>query len=122
VKALAEECKIKGSIHIVLNFFQDIGEVVYFGREEDPDGKLLKENIILDPQWLVDLFRTIITHINCEEQHAVYIKSWWRLKEEGILEERLADRLWKDVGVSKEFLFEIMNKFYLICEKVFSEK
>ncbi|XP_033112179.1 uncharacterized protein LOC117113057 [Anneissia japonica] len=122
VKALAEECKIKGSIHIVLNFFQDIGEVVYFGREEDPDGNLLKENIILDPQWLVDLFRTVITHINFDEQHADYKNSWRRLKEEGILQERLADRLWKDVGVSKEFLFEIMNQFYLICEKMCSEK
>ncbi|XP_033099390.1 uncharacterized protein LOC117103038 isoform X2 [Anneissia japonica] len=122
VKALAEECKIKGSVHIVLNFFQDIGEVVYFGREEDPDGNLLKENIILDPQWLVDLFRTIITHINFDEQHADYKDSWRRLKKEGILQERLADRLWKDVGVSKEFLFEIMKKFYLICEKIRSEK
>lgn len=41
----------------VLSFYHDLGVLVYFGG----DDVTLRNTVILNPAWLVDMFRRIIT-------------------------------------------------------------
>ena len=46
---------------IVLQFYHDVGTIIYFGSEKDTQRKALKDIVIYDPQWLIDIFRKVIT-------------------------------------------------------------
>ena len=43
---------------------------------------------------------------------------WRRLKEEGILEDRLIDHVWKDFMPQKPALLALMEKFDLLCPRI----
>ena len=58
----------------VLHFLHNMGTIIYFGTDEDTAGasqSSLKHLVILDIQWLIDVFRTIITVKPNENQVSV---------------------------------------------------
>ncbi|CAG2209597.1 unnamed protein product [Mytilus edulis] len=72
-----------------LEYFHDIGSVIYFDEEN------LKEHVILDPKWLIDAFRCLVTDkIENIIQSSV---DWQTLKENGELTPKLIDLLFKKV-------------------------
>ena len=54
----------------VLRFLHDLGTIIYFGSEENEqaDGESLGSLVILDPQWLIDIFKRVITVKPNEDQ------------------------------------------------------
>ena len=48
----------------LLHFYHDMGVIIYFGDRSEN----LKNLVILDPQWLVDVFRKVITVVDDDDQ------------------------------------------------------
>ena len=96
----------------VLNFLHDQRILIHF---DSPP--LLNDMVILDPQWLVDLFTSVIT-VKPGPYEGEERELWRRLQTEGILEYKLLELVWDPLLIPKEIfpsLLEIMEKFSLLC-------
>ncbi|XP_072036012.1 probable serine/threonine-protein kinase pats1 isoform X2 [Amphiura filiformis] len=98
----------------LLHFYHELGHIIYFGGEEDGDHQGLRDIVILDPRWLIDVFRRVITVKDVKEQWPIYMDAWTRLDNEGILEDRLIEHMWSHHIDLKPALTELMIKFDLI--------
>ena len=47
------------------------------------------------------------------------MRSWKHLEEDGILEDSLIDHMWQDIISKKQALLDLMDKFDLLCERVY---
>ncbi|CAH1786849.1 unnamed protein product [Owenia fusiformis] len=105
------------SVRACLGFYHSVGDMIYFNEIN------LNDLVILDPQWLIDVFKSIIT---VPEFHRVVSGSgrnsriyWEKLDKEGLLEEELIDIVWEEqnteISNHKKVLIEFMQKFDLIC-------
>ena len=96
----------------LLNFLHDQRILIHF---DSPP--LLNDMVILDPQWLVDLFTSVIT-VKPGPYEGEERELWRRLQTEGILEYKLLELVWDPLLIPKEMfpsLLEIMKKFSLLC-------
>ena len=96
----------------LLNFLHDQRILIHF--DSSP---LLNNMVILDPQWLVDLFTSVIT-VKPGPYEEKERELWRRLQTEGILEYKLLELVWDPLLIPKEIfpsLLEIMEKFSLLC-------
>ncbi|XP_071496793.1 cyclic GMP-binding protein C-like [Diadema antillarum] len=123
----------------MLHFYHDLGFIVYFGeekeqeKEEEMEEEMAKETdkvkqkdkeasnlgdfVILNPQWLIDVFKKVITVLEPSQRDRNVSDAWTRLEDEGILEQRLINSMWKDFSVKeRDFLVKLMEMFDLICE------
>ena len=76
--------------------------------------------VILDPQWLIDIFKKVITVKRYEPTEYILEQFWLKLHETGILDERLLVHEWKSLidMYSKETcgtLIALMERFSLLC-------
>lgn len=123
----------------VLEFYHDLGVIVYYGGAGRLD-LTLRNTVILQPQWLIDMFKRIITlqlseqlvgrqgvftrcsYINDESfvfaQSGINKELWYRLRQTGLLDERLIDHVWADIPHQKVALLALMQKFDLIAERL----
>ncbi|OPL33499.1 hypothetical protein AM593_10587, partial [Mytilus galloprovincialis] len=60
-----------------LEYFHDIGSVIYFDEEN------LKEHVILDPKWLIDAFRCLVTD---KVENIIQSSLDWRTLKENVFE------------------------------------
>ena len=60
MKTLAGPLQIDQDLQTMLTFYHDLGRLVYFGSLSK-DKAALTDMVILDPQWLVDVFKQVIT-------------------------------------------------------------
>ena len=51
----------------MLQFYHDLGVIIYYGSNGAVD-ESLRNTVILNPQWLIDVFRRIITANDRDEQ------------------------------------------------------
>ncbi|XP_038060814.1 uncharacterized protein LOC119731680 isoform X1 [Patiria miniata] len=102
----------------MLKFYHDLGHIIYFGGDGDKKSQALKDVVILDPQWLIDVFKKVITVTPPQRQMTDHVQSWNRLKEDGILEDILIRHMWQDILPKKQALLDLMGKFDLLCERV----
>ena len=96
----------------LLNFLHDQRILIHF--DSSP---LLNNMVILDPQWLVDLFTSVIT-VKPGPYEGKETELWSRLQTEGIMEYKLLELVWDPLSIPKEMfpsLLEIMEKFSLLC-------
>ena len=96
----------------LLNFLHDQRILIHF--DSSP---LLNNMVILDPQWLVDLFTSVIT-VKPGPHEGKERELWRRFQTEGILEYKLLELVWDPLLIPKEIfpsLLEIMEKFSLLC-------
>ena len=72
VKNMTREFGIKSDTELftMLHFYHDLGVIIYFGGEDCTNG-YLQDMVILDPQWLIDIFKRIITVLPDQEQVCV---------------------------------------------------
>ena len=111
----SEACNITDDqeFQTLLNFLHDKRILIHFS--ETPE---LDKLVVLDPQWLIDVFKEVITvrPYNLEERK---FKSLWdKLENDGILEEKLIERVWAPLLGHKETyetLIAILEKFSLVC-------
>ncbi|XP_038061121.1 uncharacterized protein LOC119731908 [Patiria miniata] len=101
----------------MLKFYHDLGHIIYFGGDGAQESQALKDVVILDPNWLIDSFKKILTVKPPKEQTVKYRKFWDRLNDNGILEDLLIDHMWQDILEHKQALLDLMDKFDLLCKR-----
>ncbi|XP_072031721.1 uncharacterized protein [Amphiura filiformis] len=123
VQAMSRDLGIQSDTELftMLHFYHDLGTIIYFGGNGNTN-KYLQDMVILDPQWLIDIFKRIITVLPRHQQWATLKTKWRRLKEEGILEDCLIDHMWHDLLPQKPALLALMEMFDLLCPQTATEK
>ncbi|CAH1266959.1 TTC28 [Branchiostoma lanceolatum] len=111
----------KHTLAMVLTFLHDRGDIIFF------DEQSLRDDVTLQPQVMIDVFKTIITVPDYQQDRQTdpeVREMWERLEQEGVLRDKLLTRIWekKDQQREKPFLIQrksflkaLMEKFYLIC-------
>ncbi|XP_072031723.1 uncharacterized protein [Amphiura filiformis] len=119
IQAMSRDLGIQSDTEVftMLHFYHDLGTIIYFGGDDNTN-RYLQDMVILDPQWLIDIFKRIITVIPCQQQWATLKTKWRRLKEEGILEDCLIDHMWHDLLPQKPALLSLMEMFDLLCPRI----
>ena len=110
-----EECGISSPEQFVamLNFLHDQKILIHFN-----DTPQLSRMVILDPQWLIDVFKEVITIRPYQSQERKYEQLWLKLETTGILEEKLLQHIWGPLLDNRETchtLIAMMEKFCLLC-------
>ena len=111
----SEVCQIHDDQEFVtvLDFLHDQRILIHFD-----DTVELNKLVVLDPQWLIDVFKTVITVKRYDQQEMGLNDLWLKLEREGILEEKLLQHAWGQI-VEEHHTFEsliaIMEKFSLLC-------
>ena len=109
----SKDCNINDNeIQTVLNFLHDLRVLIHF--DDSPE---LSELVFLDIQWLIDVFKNVIT-VRTFHEEKNFAHLWERLEREGILEEKLLKHVWNSLIPQREAhesLIAIMEKFSLLC-------
>ena len=111
----SEVCQIHDDQEFVtvLDFLHDQRILIHF-----VDTVELYKLVVLDPQWLIDVFKTVITVKRYDQQERGLDDLWLKLEREGILEEKLLQHVWSHI-VEEHHTFEsliaIMERFSLLC-------
>ena len=95
------------------NFLHDQRILIHFSGQQ-----ALERMVILDLQWLIDIFRSVITIKPYERSERTVEDLWHKLEMTGILDERLLIHAWKSLSVTEEThssLLAIMERFSLLC-------
>ena len=112
----SEVCKIEEDQEILtlLNFLHDQRVIIHFD-----DTPLLKELVVLDSQWLVDVLKKVITIKPYDPKETTEFQTLWeKFEQTGILQEELLEHVWNPLFDNKETcksLVAIMEKFSLLC-------
>ena len=114
-KIAFEVCKIDDDQEFLtlLNFLHDQRILVHFD-----DTPALSNFVVLDPQWLVDVFKTVITVKPYDQEESKFKELWLQLESTGILDEKLLEHVWGPLLSQEETsasLLAIMEKFSLLC-------
>lgn len=111
-----EKCHISDELEFttLLNFLHDQRIVIHFC-----DTPSLNKMIVLDMQWLIDVFKKVITVEPYGVEGSHYRDLWLKLEKTGSLDEELLAHVWGALYQQKEVfesLIQIMEKFSLMCE------
>lgn len=93
---LDQPIKETGQLKLFLKYHHAKGTLVYF------DEKLLKEYIVVNPSYLIDAFRCIITSKSFCKWNVKLQPLWDKLFETAVLENDLLTEVWKKDG-EKDF-------------------
>ncbi|KAL5016538.1 hypothetical protein ScPMuIL_006127 [Solemya velum] len=104
-------------VKTMLNFYHDLGILIYYGGSGILDN-VLRNTVILQPQWLIDIFRKVITGKGDKSQWDLLKDKWQVFEDFGILHESLLNVMWQDYLEQKQVLLGLMEKFDLICERL----
>ncbi len=97
----------------LVKFLHDQRVIIHFD-----DTPSLKNMVVLDIQWLIDVFKKVITIEPYDGKGKQYKELWLKLEKTGILDEDLLEHVWGplyDQKETSESLIEIMEKFSLLC-------
>ena len=116
-KIASKFCNIKDNeVQTVLTFLHDLRVLIHF--DDSPE---LSELVTLDIQWLIDVFKNVIT-VRAYHEDREFAPLWEKLEKKGILEENLLKHVWNSLVPQKkkkkkthESLIAIMEKFSLMC-------
>lgn len=76
----------------------------------------LHEMVIINLQWLIDVFRKVITIVPYESREGKFEELWRKLETTGILEENLLEHMWNPTErKASEGLLALMERFSLLC-------
>ncbi|XP_078352927.1 uncharacterized protein LOC144637729 [Oculina patagonica] len=108
-------CKIGGDdeTQTLLNFLHDQRILIHF--DDSPE---LNTLVVLDPQWLIDVFKKVITVRPYHWKEKKFEELWCKLEVDGILDGDLVKHVWSDLNHQRETfegLIGIMKKFGLLC-------
>ena len=111
----SEVCKINDDQEILtlLNFLHDQRILIHF--DDSPE---LNKLVVLDAQWLIDVFKKVITVKRYDHDEREFKDLWRKVEKTGILEEKLLEHVWSALLDQKETfdsLIAVMEKFSLMC-------
>ena len=112
-KIVSRYCTLKDEDEFdeLVYFLHSRGTIVYHEYEHDKKKGL----IVLNPQWLIHVLCEIIK-VKPYDKEPWIRKDSAKLAEEGFLSERLIDHPCSKVGLIKDSLISLMEKFNLICK------
>jgi len=87
----------------LLDFYHDLGVIVYFGNSQD---MFLKNTLILRPHKLIELIKKFVSNPSADNQ-----------TDDGILDERTFEQLCQPFIEQKQIFLALLKKFDLLCEK-----
>lgn len=80
------------------------------------DTPALNEMVILNLQWLIDVFRKVITIVPYRPEERKFKELWCKLETTGILEEKLLEHMWSPMErKASDSLLAVMERFSLLC-------
>ena len=97
----------------LMNYLHDIRSLIHY-----EDTVQLNKLVVLDPQWLVDVFKKVITVKPYDPKEKELLHLWRKLESKGILDEKLVAHVWGPLFEDKETLeslIGIMERFSLLC-------
>ena len=97
----------------LMNYLHDIRSLIHY-----EDTVRLNTLVVLDPQWLVDVFKKVITVKPYDPQEKEFLHLWRKLESTGVLDENLVAHVWGPLFEDKETLeslIGIMERFSLLC-------
>ncbi|XP_022797299.1 uncharacterized protein LOC111335609 [Stylophora pistillata] len=111
-----ETCYISDELEFttLLNFLHDQRIVIHFD-----DTPSLNKMVVLDVQWLIDVFKRVITVEPYGVEGSHFEDLWLELEKTGILHEELLEHVWGTLYQQRETfesLTQIMEKFSLMCK------
>ena len=116
-KGLAKACDINEDkeIKTLMDYLHDLRSLIHFD-----DNAELNKLVVLDPQWLVDVFKRVITVKPYDRKEKERLSLWHKLENKGILDETLLRHVWGPLFDNEDeqtfqILIEIMKKFSLLC-------
>ncbi|XP_053386594.1 uncharacterized protein LOC123538917 isoform X3 [Mercenaria mercenaria] len=102
-------------LELFLRFHHETGNILYYRNDE------LSDTIVLDPQWLIDAFKSLITaRMFCCRKSAI-LKKWIEFDQSAILTHGLIDAVWDKEDNSifhehKELLLNYLERLGLIAK------
>ena len=87
----------------LLDFYHDLGVIVYFGNTQD---MFLKNTLILRPQKLIQLIQRLICHDTSSHEN-----------DDGLIDERAFEMLCQPFIEQKQSLLALLKRFDLLCER-----
>ncbi|XP_019624634.1 PREDICTED: uncharacterized protein LOC109470229 [Branchiostoma belcheri] len=105
----------------ILTFLHDLGDIIFINEP------VLRDHVTLRPQVMIDVFKTIITVPEYQQDRSIdgeVAEMWRRLEIDGILSDRLLTIIWTKADQKmqkpfllrhKPFLKRLMEKYYLLC-------
>ena len=112
-KIASKFCNINDNeVQTVLTFLHDLRFLIHF---DDPGE--LSDFVYLDIQWLIDVFKNVIT-VRAYHEEKDFAPLWRTLEEKGIVEEKLLKHVWNSLvpqDKTHKSLIAIMEKFSLMC-------
>ena len=112
-KIASKLCNINDNeVQTVLAFLHDLRFLIHF--DDSPE---LSDFVYLDIQWLIYVFKNVIT-IRAYHEEKDFAPLWETLEKEGIVEEKLLKHVWNSLvplDKTHNSLIAIMEKFSLMC-------
>ena len=110
-----KDCNIvdEKEFETLLNYLHDIRSLIHY-----EDTVQLNKLVVLEPQWLVDVFKKVITVKPYDPQEKEFLHLWRKLESTGVLDENLVAHVWGPLFEDKETLeslIGIMERFSLLC-------
>ncbi|KAJ7370513.1 hypothetical protein OS493_031795 [Desmophyllum pertusum] len=104
------ECFVEGAEEFasMISFYHDIGMIIKH-----------RNTVVLKAQWLIDLFKQLITIPPFDKVDHVHAKYWQELETYGILSMELVDHVFSrfiQQGIIKEDILDMMEQFGLIAK------
>ena len=99
----------------LLNYLHDIRSLIHY-----EDMVQLNKLVVLDPQWLVDVFKKVITVKPYDPKEKEFLYLWHKLESTGVLDEKLVAHVWGPLFEDKETLeslIGIMERFSLLMPR-----
>ena len=111
----SDECGIDDDeqFRTLLNFLHDQRILIHFSETTNLD-----KMVILSPQWLIDIFKEVITVKHFKQTDERVARLWRDFEKTGILDETLLNHAWRPLSDNRETyesLIAIMEKFSLLC-------
>ena len=111
----SDECGIDDDeqFRTLLNFLHDQRILIHFSETAN-----LEKMVILSPQWLIDIFKEVITVKRFKQTDKTVARLWRNFEKTGILDETLLNHAWRPLSDNRETcetLIAIMKKFSLLC-------
>ena len=111
----SDECGIDNDeqFRTLLNFLHDQRILIHFSETAN-----LEKMVILSPQWLIDIFKEVITVKRFKQTDKTVARLWHNFEKTGILDKALLNQAWRPLSDNRETcenLISIMEKFSLLC-------
>uniref|UniRef100_A0A1X7TWS4 Death domain-containing protein n=1 Tax=Amphimedon queenslandica TaxID=400682 RepID=A0A1X7TWS4_AMPQE len=109
--AIGVACHIPAAdVPEVLKFYHELGALLYYPQIES-----LRNKVILNPKWFVGTIGKVFTLEGCEEGWSG-TKSWYLLRNNGILVQPLYQEVWQSSGIDPEEIIELLVHFRLAAQ------